>query len=168
MKHLSIFYFSVCFLLLTGCNSDFKSENNQPFKSESERKLEETIVFLENNQPEVSTNSYSFKLKDASSSVLNSINYRNNSNTLNTSTKGNHQSDYSNNEITVPPNYNDSYHNTQINYYTNTDGITVQSPTYYQSIPEDATAICRDGTYSFSLNTRGTCSRHGGVERWLK
>lgn len=30
-----------------------------------------------------------------------------------------------------------------------------------------ATAICRDGTYSFSQHRRGTCSHHGGVAQWL-
>jgi uncharacterized protein YgiM (DUF1202 family) len=33
--------------------------------------------------------------------------------------------------------------------------------------PEGATALCRDGTYSFSRNRRGTCSHHGGVAQWL-
>jgi Protein of unknown function (DUF3761) len=52
-------------------------------------------------------------------------------------------------------------------YYTNKDGIKVQSPTHYDSPPSGATAQCGDGTYSFSLNHRGTCSHHGGVARWL-
>jgi len=30
-----------------------------------------------------------------------------------------------------------------------------------------ATAICADGTYSYSANRRGTCSPHGGVAQWL-
>jgi hypothetical protein len=30
-----------------------------------------------------------------------------------------------------------------------------------------ATALCRDGTYSYSASRRGTCSRHGGVKEWL-
>ena len=30
-----------------------------------------------------------------------------------------------------------------------------------------AIAICRDGTYSYSANRRGTCSHHGGVAQWL-
>lgn len=30
-----------------------------------------------------------------------------------------------------------------------------------------ATAICADGTYSYSARRRGACSRHGGVARWL-
>ncbi|WP_079017311.1 DUF3761 domain-containing protein [Mycobacterium tuberculosis] len=33
--------------------------------------------------------------------------------------------------------------------------------------PPGATAICRDGSYSFSTHRSGTCSRHGGVLSWL-
>lgn len=33
--------------------------------------------------------------------------------------------------------------------------------------PVGATAICMDGTYSYSQNRRGTCSHHGGVRTWL-
>jgi uncharacterized protein YraI len=54
-----------------------------------------------------------------------------------------------------------------VRYYTNTYGERVQSPTYYQTAPAGATAQCRDGSYSFSRNRRGTCSHHGGVARWL-
>jgi Protein of unknown function (DUF3761) len=53
------------------------------------------------------------------------------------------------------------------NYYTNSDGNKVHSPAYSDIAPADATARCRDGTYSFSQHRRGTCSHHGGVERWL-
>lgn len=53
-----------------------------------------------------------------------------------------------------------------IRYYTNSYGNRVQSPTYYNSRPPGATALCRDGTYSFSQSRRGTCSHHGGVARW--
>jgi 5-methylcytosine-specific restriction endonuclease McrA len=35
------------------------------------------------------------------------------------------------------------------------------------SPPPGATALCRDGTYSFSRHRSGTCSYHGGVARWL-
>lgn len=54
------------------------------------------------------------------------------------------------------------------NYYTNVDGERVKSPTYTSdnSIPAGASARCRDGTYSFSKNRRGTCSSHGGVATW--
>lgn len=30
------------------------------------------------------------------------------------------------------------------------------------------TALCRDGTYSYSANHRGTCSHHKGVITWYK
>ena len=53
-----------------------------------------------------------------------------------------------------------------VRYYTNSYGNRVQSPTYYNSRPAGATALCRDGTYSLSQIRRGTCSHHGGVARW--
>lgn len=55
----------------------------------------------------------------------------------------------------------------KVKHYTNVNGERVQSPTYYNTAPEGATAICQDGTYSFSRNRRGTCSHHGGVKKWL-
>jgi hypothetical protein len=33
--------------------------------------------------------------------------------------------------------------------------------------PSGASARCRDGTYSYSQNRRGTCSHHGGVAEWF-
>jgi len=33
--------------------------------------------------------------------------------------------------------------------------------------PPDATARCRDGTYSYSKHHSGTCSHHGGVAQWF-
>ncbi len=33
--------------------------------------------------------------------------------------------------------------------------------------PPGATALCRDGTYSYSQTHSGTCSHHGGVAQWL-
>lgn len=53
------------------------------------------------------------------------------------------------------------------NYYTNSQGATVHSPAYSDTVPAGATAQCRDGTYSFSQSRRGTCSHHGGVATWL-
>jgi hypothetical protein len=53
------------------------------------------------------------------------------------------------------------------NYYVNSQGDTVHSPAYSNSVPPGATAICGDGTYSFSQSRRGTCSHHGGVSQWL-
>ncbi len=52
------------------------------------------------------------------------------------------------------------------NYYTNSQGDSVHSPAYSNSVPVGATAKCGDGTYSFSENHRGTCSHHGGVTVW--
>lgn len=54
-----------------------------------------------------------------------------------------------------------------IKYYTNSKGEKVQSPTKYNKAPEGASALCRDGTYSFSRSRQGTCSHHGGVKKWL-
>lgn len=51
--------------------------------------------------------------------------------------------------------------------YENTAGNTVPSPYYAPSAPAGASAICGDGTYSFSQSRRGTCSHHGGVDEWL-
>lgn len=53
-------------------------------------------------------------------------------------------------------------------YYTNTYGNQVPSPCPSPSgPPPGASAQCRDGSYSYSQNRRGTCSYHGGVARWL-
>jgi hypothetical protein len=54
--------------------------------------------------------------------------------------------------------------------YVNSNGEWVPSPTRTADgqPPAGATAQCRDGTYSFSKNRRGTCSHHGGVVRWLR
>jgi len=52
-------------------------------------------------------------------------------------------------------------------FYQNSAGRCVHSPMQSQSVPSGATAICRDGSYSFSQSHRGTCSYHGGVSRWL-
>ena len=54
-----------------------------------------------------------------------------------------------------------------IRHYTNSYVNTVQSPTRYNKAPAGATALCRDGSYSFSQSRRGTCSHHGGVAKWL-
>ncbi len=59
------------------------------------------------------------------------------------------------------------HHSSSHHSYTNSEGVKVQSPTHYKSAPAGATALCRDGTYSFSQHRRGTCSHHGGVSRWL-
>lgn len=53
-------------------------------------------------------------------------------------------------------------------YYTNTLGVRVHRPTSSEKgPPPGASAQCADGSYSFSMSRRGTCSHHGGVARWL-
>lgn len=51
--------------------------------------------------------------------------------------------------------------------YVNVDSNFVPSPTHAPAPPAGATAICRDGTYSFSQHRSGTCSYHDGVATWL-
>ena len=53
--------------------------------------------------------------------------------------------------------------------YINVDGEWVPSPTRTADgqPPPDASAKCRDGTFSFSKHRQGTCSHHGGVAEWL-
>lgn len=51
--------------------------------------------------------------------------------------------------------------------YINSAGQTITSPCNYPRTPSGASAICGDGTYSFSQSRRGTCSHHGGVAQWL-
>jgi hypothetical protein len=80
------------------------------------------------------------------------------------------------------------------NEYMNSWGLCVQSPTfnyysptptlpkfnYYSPTPTlpkfksfnqspsyGGTAVCRDGTTSYSMSRSGTCSWHGGVLYWL-
>jgi hypothetical protein len=52
-------------------------------------------------------------------------------------------------------------------YYRNVDGDCIHRPAPADSAPSGATAHCKDGTYSFSANRRGTCSGHDGVATWL-
>jgi hypothetical protein len=35
------------------------------------------------------------------------------------------------------------------------------------SVPSNVTAVCKDGTYSYSKTASGTCSSHGGVNYWV-
>jgi uncharacterized protein YraI len=53
--------------------------------------------------------------------------------------------------------------------YTNSGGVWVPSPVHAADgqPPPGASAQCGDGSYSFSMSRRGTCSHHGGVSRWL-
>jgi len=61
--------------------------------------------------------------------------------------------------------YYNSYYNCPNGSYKNSQGNTVCRPSANNA--GGATAICRDGTYSYSQNRRGTCSGHGGVAQWL-
>ena len=52
--------------------------------------------------------------------------------------------------------------------YVNVDGNTIPDPA---CLPKNAhvtgeTAVCRDGSHSFSQHHSGTCSGHGGVAQW--
>lgn len=49
-------------------------------------------------------------------------------------------------------------------YYVNSSGNCVHRPS---DNPAGATAICKDGSYSYSQHRSGTCSGHGGVRSWL-
>jgi hypothetical protein len=53
-------------------------------------------------------------------------------------------------------------------YQSRRDGCDVHGPAKSRDgiKPEGASAKCRDGTWSFSHSRSGTCSRHGGVDRW--
>ncbi|MBV9455365.1 MAG: DUF3761 domain-containing protein [Rubrobacter sp.] len=55
-------------------------------------------------------------------------------------------------------------------HYVNSAGNVVHSPAYSNNgaVPQVATAVCKDGTCSFSQSRRGTCSSHGGVSQWLQ
>lgn len=54
------------------------------------------------------------------------------------------------------------------------DATVAANPTTNQSsrtpgdVPAEATARCKDGTYSRSTHRSGTCSYHGGVAEWLR
>lgn len=54
-------------------------------------------------------------------------------------------------------------------HYTNKQRQIVHSPSRSKAgaVPNGASAKCRDDSYSFSRNHRGTCSHHGGVAQWL-
>jgi hypothetical protein len=56
--------------------------------------------------------------------------------------------------------------------YTVTDGVTTSSVATVQlsviGTEQVPTALCRDGTLSYSAHHSGTCSYHGGVEVWYR
>lgn len=55
--------------------------------------------------------------------------------------------------------------------YTNRDGCEVPRPEQLKgpgcAKPQDATARCRDGDWSYSQHRQGTCSYHRGVACWI-
>jgi hypothetical protein len=51
--------------------------------------------------------------------------------------------------------------------YQNSDGTCVPDPTQAPTAPPGATALCNDGSWSFSKHRSGTCSGHGGVAYFL-
>jgi hypothetical protein len=57
----------------------------------------------------------------------------------------------------------------QSGWYVNTYGSCIPGPSPDPNLPVPAgpTAICADGTYSYSQTHSGTCSYHGGVSTWL-
>ena len=63
--------------------------------------------------------------------------------------------------------YSSSYAEGDEGYYTNVNGHSVHRPTHRATRPAGAAARCRDSTWSFSQNHRGTCSHHGGVSTWF-
>jgi hypothetical protein len=54
-------------------------------------------------------------------------------------------------------------------WYKNVYGTCIPGPSTSPTLPVPGgpTAICMDGTYSYSQSRSGTCSYHGGVLRWL-
>jgi hypothetical protein len=54
--------------------------------------------------------------------------------------------------------------------YINATGRCVHQPagSIDGGVPDGASARCRDGTFSFSQHSNGTCSGHGGVGTWLR
>ena len=51
-------------------------------------------------------------------------------------------------------------------YYINSDGRRVHRPECVTEHQSGETAICRDGSHSFSIHHNGACSHHGGVAHW--
>ena len=56
--------------------------------------------------------------------------------------------------------------NLRLRYYQNADGICVHKPT---AVPhEGATALCRDGLYSYATRGPDICANHGGIAELLR
>jgi Protein of unknown function (DUF3761) len=51
-------------------------------------------------------------------------------------------------------------------YYQNADGVCVHKPT---AVPhQGATALCRDGLYSYATRGPDICANHGGIVELLR
>ena len=50
--------------------------------------------------------------------------------------------------------------------YINKSGEAVPLPVHLNERPQNATAQCYNGAYSFSKSRSGTCSKEGGVAEW--
>lgn len=59
-----------------------------------------------------------------------------------------------------------AYDNCPYGYYENVDGQCIHKPVYGPSHRPGETAVCCDGSRSFSTHHSGTCSHHGGVCEW--
>ncbi|MDQ2741592.1 MAG: DUF3761 domain-containing protein [Chloroflexota bacterium] len=60
----------------------------------------------------------------------------------------------------------DAYRHGSKEYYRSTDGSMVHRPTRGNVDYGRVTAVCGDGSRSFSHHHQGTCSHHGGVANW--
>ncbi len=36
------------------------------------------------------------------------------------------------------------------------------------AVPRGATALCKDGSYSFVKNQKKSCAKQGGIDQWLR
>ena len=59
-----------------------------------------------------------------------------------------------------------AYRHGSRDYYRSTAGSLAHRPTRGNGDHGRVTAVCGDGSRSFSHHHRGTCSHHGGVARW--
>ncbi|NOZ00236.1 MAG: DUF3761 domain-containing protein [Chloroflexi bacterium] len=74
--------------------------------------------------------------------------------------------------ITLTPSLTNTPTNTSTPTLTPTPtNSRIPTPSKTLTATEDpmkyVTAICRDGTYSYSTHRQGTCSHHGGVKEWI-
>jgi hypothetical protein len=53
-----------------------------------------------------------------------------------------------------------------VGYYQNAEGVCVHKPT---AVPQEgATALCRDGLYSYATRGPDICANHGGIVELLR